>query len=395
MKSITVQEIEKLDPAEIMIVDVRKEEDYRKHTMPYAKNIPPDEVLHHLTDEDRLKSVYVLCYTGENSGAIVEQLEENGYDAANITGGYRAYLRLQLSRLVSQETEMEEKRKEIERSIIKKFRKPIWRNFTKAVQEYQLIQEGDKIAVCISGGKDSMLMAKLLQELQKHGKIPFELVFLVMNPGYNADNWKIIQDNAKVLGIPLTVFESDIFNIVAGVDKNPCYLCARMRRGYLYSHAKSLGCNKIALGHHFDDVIETILMGMLYSGKVETMMPKLHSTNFEGMELIRPLYMVKEADIKAWRDYNRLQFIQCACRFTENCASCGGERGSKRDEMKELIAKFREISDVIELNIFRSVYNINLRTVIGYRKDGRAYHFLDDYDSPEIGAERGDRHDGN
>ena len=186
------------------------------------------------------------------------------------------------------------------------------------------------------------------------------------------------------MGIPLTVFENDIFDIVAGIEKNPCYLCARMRRGYLYSRAKSLGCNKIALGHHFDDVIETILMGMLYSGKVETMMPKLHSRNFEGMELIRPMYMIKEADIKAWRDYNKLHFIQCACRFTENCTSCGGGRGSKRDEMKELIGKFRQISDVIEGNIFKSVQNINLRTVIGYHKDGEKYHFLDDYDSLEI-----------
>jgi tRNA(Ile)-lysidine synthase TilS/MesJ len=307
-------------------------------------------------------------------------LETAGYDAANVEGGYRAYLRLYLNRMVEEEDSIEEKTKEIERSIIKKFRKPICRRFTKAIQEYQLVQEGDKIAVCISGGKDSMLMAKLFQELKKHGKVPFELVFLVMNPGYNADNWKIIQDNAKLLGIPLTVFESDIFDTVAEIDKNPCYLCARMRRGYLYSNAKRLGCNKIALGHHFDDVIETILMGMLYSGKVETMMPKLHSMNFEGMELIRPLYLVKEADIKAWRDYNKLNFIQCACRFTENCVSCGGGRGSKRDEMKELIAGFRETSDVIESNIFKSVHNINLKTVIGYHKNGEYYNFLDDYD---------------
>ena len=268
----------------------------------------------------------------------------------------------------------------IERSIIKKYRKELWTPFIVAVKRYELVQAGDRIAVCISGGKDSMLMAKLMQELQRHGKFPFELVFLVMNPGYNEDNWKIIQDNAKLLDIPLTVFESDIFNIVAEVDRNPCYLCARMRRGYLYSHAKELGCNKIALGHHFDDVIETILMGMLYSGKVETMMPKLHSKNFEGMELIRPLYMVKEADIEAWRDYHQLHFIQCACRFTENCATCGGEKGSKRDEMTELIKHFRQVSDVIEYNIFNSVHNINLRTVIGYHKDDQEYNFLDDYD---------------
>ena len=243
-----------------------------------------------------------------------------------------------------------------------------------------MIQDGDKIAVCISGGKDSMLMAKLFQELERHGKKNFEVVFLVMNPGYNEDNWNIILNNAKLLGIPIQVFDSDIFNIVADVDKSPCYLCARMRRGYLYSHAKELGCNKIALGHHFDDVIETTLMGMLYSGKVETMMPKLHSKNFEGMELIRPMYMVREADIKAWRDYNHLHFIQCACRFTERCATCGGEKGSKRDEMKELIAELRKRCDTIDMNIFNSVHNINLKTVIGYHKGDWSYNFLDDYD---------------
>ena len=380
MKSIAITEIEKIEPHTITIVDIRKEEDYNRSTIPHAVNIPVEKFEDELPVFEKTKPLYVLCYTGEKSEAVVEKLVEAGYDAANIEGGYRAFLRLQLTRLVQEESGMEEKTREIERSLIKKFRKPIWRKFTKAIQEYQLVQERDKIAVCISGGKDSMLMAKLFQELQRHGKIPFELVFLVMNPGYNEDNWKIIQDNAKLLGIPLTVFESDIFNIVAGIDKNPCYLCARMRRGYLYSQAKQLGCNKIALGHHFDDVIETILMGMLYGGKVETMMPKLHSTNFEGMELIRPLYLVKEEDIKAWRDYNRLNFIQCACRFTENCATCGGGRGSKRDEMKELIARFRETSDVIENNIFKSVHNINLRTVIGYHKDGEYYNFLDDYE---------------
>ena len=381
MKFITVTEMERLDPVEITIIDIRKQEDFKRNTMPHAVNIPIEKFEEGLPELDKTKPVYVLCHTGERSQEIAKQLEQAGYDAASITGGYRAFLQLQLSRMMEQEWSLEENRKGIERSLITKFRKSIWRRFTKAIQEYQLIQEGDKIAVCISGGKDSMLMTKLLQELQRHGKISFELIFLVMNPGYNPDNWKIIQDNAKLLGIPLTVFESDIFNIVADIEKNPCYLCARMRRGYLYSRAKELGCNKIALGHHFDDVIETILMGMLYSGKVETMMPKLHSTNFAGMELIRPLYLVKEADIMAWRDYNKLHFIQCACRFTENCATCGGGRGSKRDEMKELIAKFRETSDVIESNIFRSVENINLRKIVGYQKDGQTYHFLDDYES--------------
>lgn len=274
----------------------------------------------------------------------------------------------------------EERTAHIERSLIKKFRKPIWRKFTKAVRDYQLIQEGDKIAVCISGGKDSMIMAKLFQEIQKHGQVKFDLEFLIMNPGYNKENWELILHNAKVMGIPLTVFETDVFNIVEDIVDSPCYLCARMRRGYLYSHAKELGCNKIALGHHFDDVIETILMGMLYSGKVETMMPKLHSKNFEGMELIRPLYLVKEADIVAWCKYNELHFIQCACRFTEKAAMEGNEKLSKRDAVTALINQLREESEIIEKNIFKSVTNINLKTVIGYHKDDWAYNFLDDYE---------------
>ena len=269
----------------------------------------------------------------------------------------------------------------IERSIIKKFRKPIWRAFTRALNTYDLIQEGDKIAVCISGGKDSMLMAKLFQELKKHGKFQFETVFLVMNPGYNADNWKIIQDNAKLLGIPLTVFESDIFDTVATIEQNPCYLCARMRRGHLYAQAKALGCNKIALGHHFDDVIETILMGMLYSGKIETMMPKLHSQNFEGMELIRPMYLIKEDAVKAWRDYNGLQFIQCACRFTENCVSCGGGRGSKRQEIKTLIRRLKRDNPNIEKSIFNSIHNVNIDTMPGYKTDGDYHTFLEKFDA--------------
>ncbi len=282
--------------------------------------------------------------------------------------------------IYAEELTPEERTANIERSLIKKFRKPIWRKFTKAVRDYELIQEGDKIAVCISGGKDSMIMAKLFQEIQRHGQVKFDLEFLIMNPGYNKENWDLIQHNAKVMGIPLTVFETDIFNIVEDIDDSPCYLCARMRRGYLYSHAQALGCNKIALGHHFDDVIETILMGMLYSGKIETMMPKLHSKNFEGMELIRPLYLVKEADIIAWCKYNDLQFIQCACRFTEKAAMEGNEKLSKRDAVTALINQLREESEIIEKNIFKSVTNINLKTVIGYHKDDWAYNFLDDYE---------------
>jgi len=273
-----------------------------------------------------------------------------------------------------------ERYEEIEKSIIKKYRKPIWREFIKGINEYEMIKENDKIAVCISGGKDSMLLAKLMQEIQRHGVIKFELVFLVMDPGYNEINRQKIISNAELLNIPITIFDSDIFDAVANVEKTPCYLCARMRRGYLYSNAQRLGCNKIALGHHFDDVIETILMGMMYSGKIETMMPKLHSKNFEGMQLIRPMYMVKEADIISWKEYNDLQFIQCACRFTENCTMCdNGGGGSKREEMKKLIKKLRLTSDVIDKNIFRSIHNINLTTVIGYHKDGVESSFLDDY----------------
>lgn len=379
MKAITIEELEKLNTNEITVIDVRQEKDFQMGTFNHAMNVPIANLENCIETIPKEKPVFALCYTGDKSIDVVERLEELGFEAANIIGGYRSLLRVQLSRILQEEEAIALRTAEIERSIIKKFRKPIWRKFTKAINDYEFVQEGDKIAVCISGGKDSMLLAKLMQELHKHGKVQFELKFLVMNPGYNEENWKIIQDNAKILGIPLTTFESDIFNIVADIDKNPCYLCARMRRGYLYSHAKELGCNKIALGHHFDDVIETVLMGMLYGGKIETMMPKLHSKNFEGMELIRPLYLVKEEDIKGWRDYNQLHFIQCACRFTENCLSCGGGRGSKRDEMKELIKQFRASSDVIEKNIFKSIHNINLRTVIGYHKDDEVYNFLDDY----------------
>ena len=385
MKSITIESLERANKDKILVVDIRPEDQYQRGTFPGAVNLPMAEFEDRKTELElyKDKEIYLMCHTGERSLEYVQDLIADGYDAGNVTGGYRSYLKLTLTRFVQKDSEeqLAERTREIERSIIKKFRRSVWRPFTKALNEYQLVQEGDKIAVCISGGKDSMLMAKLFQELKRHGKVNFEVVFLVMNPGYNEDNWNIILNNAKLLGIPLTVFESDIFDTVATIDKNPCYLCARMRRGYLYSKAKELGCNKIALGHHFDDVIETILMGMLYSAKIETMMPKLHSQNFEGMELIRPMYMIKEEGIKAWRDYNKLQFIQCACRFTENCSTCGGGRKSKRDEMKELVEQFRNISSVIDTNIFNSIHNINLNTVIGYHKDDMKYNFLDDYDT--------------
>lgn len=269
----------------------------------------------------------------------------------------------------------------IERSIIKKYRKDIWNKFVMGIKEYKMINDGDRIAVCISGGKDSMLMAKCLQHLQKYSDTRFELEFLVMNPGYNEVNRQKIIDNARLMNIPIHMFETRIFNIVAGVNNNPCYLCARMRRGHLYKNAQELGCNKIALGHHFDDVIETILMGMIYGGQVQTMMPKFHSKNFKGMELIRPLYMVREKHIKDWVRYNGLEFIQCACRFTEEYSKLENKGElSKRQEIKALIAKLAQGNEFVETNIFKSVYNVNLRTVIEYEYKGKRYNFLDTYD---------------
>ena len=382
MKTITIEELLQLDQNTITVLDVRPADAYTRGSVPGAVSIPLAEVEERMEELPKEKPVYVLCHTGEWSVDAVYELEAAGYDAANIEGGYRSFLRKKLSEFVQDENTTGEKQKEIERSIIKKFRKGIWRKFTKGIREYDLIQDGDKIAVCISGGKDSMLMAKLFQELKRHGQQNFEVVYLVMNPGYNPFNYQVILDNAQFLNVPITVFESEIFDIVASEEQSPCYLCARMRRGYLYSKAKELGCNKIALGHHFDDVIETILMGMLYGAQIQTMMPKLHSTNFEGMELIRPLYLVREEDIIRWRDYNHLQFIQCACRFTESCASCGGtEKGSKRAEIKALIKELSAKSPYIEKNIFRSVENVNLNTIVAYKQNGQKHSFLEDYDS--------------
>ena len=376
----TIEELQE-DTREKQIIDIRDKADFDKETYPGAVNIYWEELEEHMDKIRKDCPVYLLCYTGQKSEEIAQELNEQGYEVYSIKNGYRAWLKIKLSKMMADHNAAEQRTKDIERSIIKKFRKPIWRRFTKAIREYELVQDGDKIAVCISGGKDSMLMAKLFQELSRHGKKNFEVVFLVMNPGYNEINYQTIKDNAKILNVPITVFESDIFNIVAAEEQSPCYLCARMRRGYLYSKAKELGCNKIALGHHYDDVIETILMGMLYGAQVQTMMPKLHSTNFEGMELIRPLYLIREADIIHWVNYNDLHFIQCACRFTEHCASCGGtEKGSKRAEIKELIHELAKKDPVIEYNIFRSVENVNLNTVIGYKQDGVRHNFLDTYD---------------
>lgn len=271
----------------------------------------------------------------------------------------------------------------IERSIIKKYRKTIWNNFVASVQEYDLISEGDKIAVCISGGKDSMLMAVCMRNLQRYSKVKFDLVYLVMNPGYTDANAEKIVENAEILKLPITVFKSDIFDVTERCGGAPCYLCARMRRGCLYSKAKDLGCNKIALGHHFNDVIETVLMSMMYSSEIKTMLPKLHSTNFEGMELIRPLYKVKEQDIISWSKYNGLEFLQCACKMTEKNSDL--ENASKRKETKQLIADILKFNPEADDNIFRSLHNVNLATIPGYRDrdSGKLYTFKEIYNKEQ------------
>lgn len=357
-----------------LIIDIRDELSFEYGHIDGAVNIPAEKL--DKSDLPKDKKLLICCKSGLISDTEAEKLRELGYDAENLEGGYYGWLREKLSKEV-----VEDISQDAERSIQKKFRKEIWNRFTQSVNEYELIKPNDRIAVCISGGKDSMLMAKLIQMLHRHSKFPFEVKFLVMDPGYSPANREIIERNAKRLGIPITVFESDIFDSVYNVEKNPCYLCARMRRGHLYSKAQELGCNKIALGHHYDDVIETILMSMLYGGQIQTMMPKLNSTNFEGMQLIRPLYMVREDDIKRWRDYNGLRFIQCACKFTDTCTTCNNEENlSKRVEVKELIRTLKAKNPFVESNIFKSVENVNLDTVVAYKQGGVRHHFLDTYD---------------
>ena len=380
---LSVQELFAMPENSYQLVDIRDERAPSYGVIPGSVALSAEE-LPESQEIDKNKTVVIYCQKGEMSVPAAEALQEAGVDAKSLNGGYLAWLMEAMKQ--KEEAKKEEETPEyveIEQSIRKKFRKTIWCRFTRAVREYELVKEGDKIAVCISGGKDSMLMAKLFQELKRHNKFNFEVVFLVMDPGYSPANRQIIEANAKRMNIPITIFESDIFDAVFNIEKSPCYLCARMRRGHLYSKAKELGCNKIALGHHYDDVIETILMGMLYGAQMQTMMPKLHSTNFEGMELIRPLYLIREDDIKKWRDSNDLHFIQCACKFTDTCSTCGGENTSKRVEVKNLIRQLKETNPFVESNIFKSVENVNLSTVIAYKKDGVKHHFLDDYDRIE------------
>ena len=374
--SISVKELNKLDKETYELIDIRSDAEIAHGVMPGAIQVSVDEIENN-DKIDYSKKLVIVCARGKNSIDIADELKAKGLDAVSLEGGYIGWLLEDMKN-----READDFAKNVEQSIRKKFKKKIWSKFTKAINEYELVKEGDCIAVCISGGKDSMLMAKLFQELKLHNKFPFEVKFVVMDPGYSPENRKVIEENARKLKIPIHIFESDIFESVYHIEKSPCYLCARMRRGYLYNFAKELGCNKIALGHHYDDVIETILMGMLYGAQVQTMMPKLHSTNFEGMELIRPMYLIREDDIKHWRDYNGLHFIQCACKFTDTCTTCNpdGVTKSKRMETKQLIAKMKEINPYVESNIFKSVENVNLKTIIAYKKDGVKHSFLDTYD---------------
>ncbi len=379
--SITIAELKNRDKDSYQLIDIRDAIEISHGAVPDAIAVPAEEI-ETSSEVDKDKLLVIFCARGVVSIDVAEHLKEKGYQAESLEGGYAAWLLDVMSK-----PEEQNKAKNVELSLRKKFKKSIWSKFTKAINTYELVKPGDKIAVCISGGKDSMLMAKCFQELKLHNKFEFEVKFLVMDPGYSEANRKVIEENAKSLNIPITIFESDIFESVFTVEKSPCYLCARMRRGHLYHFAQELGCNKIALGHHYDDVIETILMGMLYGAQVQTMMPKLHSTNFEGMELIRPLYLVREDDIKAWRDYNGLHFIQCACKFTDTCTTCNNENRSKRVEIKELIQTLKQVNPYVEGNIFKSVENVNLDTVVAWKQHGEKHHFLDAYDRKNICTE--------
>lgn len=381
MREVSISELERMEEGSFLLIDTRSSDNVRYGRIPGAIHISETELMENAARYARElpdgRKLIVYCQRGVRSIAVSEALADCGRECFSLAGGYLAWLRATTNKM----EDRQERQEKAEDSIRGKFHKQLFSPFAKACKEYRLVEDGDRIAVCISGGKDSMLMAKLFQELQRHRKISFDLLFLVMDPGYNGDNRRLLEYNAETLGVPITVFESTIFDVVDTVEKNPCYLCARMRRGYLYSKAKELGCNKIALGHHYDDVIETILMGMLHGGQVQTMMPKLHSTNFEGMELIRPMYLIREADICRWRDWSELHFLQCACHFTDTCTTCheDGTTASKRLETKKLIAALKETNPQIEANIFKSVSNVNLNTVIAYKKDGVRHHFLEEY----------------
>lgn len=377
IREISPEEWEKEEYKNFTAIDIRDEAEYELGHIDNALWMSISDLLREDRALDKSKAYLLYCKYGTISRELGERLLDEGYRVANLSGGYGQYILMKIK-----SASENERREEIEKSLRKKFKKSVFTPFAKAINDFALIQEGDNICVCISGGKDSMIMTKLFQELKRHNKFPFSVQFLCMDPGYNEYNRKIIEENAKLLGIPLQFFESDIFESVFEIESSPCYVCARMRRGHLYSKARELGCNKIALGHHFDDVIETVLMGMLYSGQFQAMMPKLHSTNFPGMELIRPLYYVREDDIKHWRDYNKLNFIQCACKFTETCSTChtDGTTSSKRLETKKLIAELKKTNPFIEKNIFRSTENVSKQTILGLKDKGIKHSFLEWYD---------------
>lgn len=372
---LTPKQLLALPPQDYLLIDMRNSADREYGTIPGSVACSAEQLLQE--PPQTAQKLVIFCAHGVLSVEVAEQLCQKGLSAYSLQGGYLAWLRLTM-----QQQEQEDYCFKVEQSLRKKFKKDILSRFVKALKEYRLVNAGDKVAVCISGGKDSMLMAKLFQELKRHSAVPFEVEYLVMDPGYNPQNRAIIEENARRLQIPIKIFETNIFESVYRVEKSPCYLCARMRRGHLYHHAQQLGCNKIALGHHYNDVIETILMGMLHGAQIQTMMPKLHSTNFKGMELIRPLYLVREESIKAWRNYNNLHFIQCACKFTDTCTTCNnGENHSKRQETKELIRALKQSNPNVEKCIFKSVENVNLNTVIAYKQNGLRHHFLENYDT--------------
>jgi tRNA 2-thiocytidine biosynthesis protein TtcA len=387
---ITSAELDALSSDDYLLVDTRDHEDYEHGFIPGCVLFSPEQVRDYadgrqLTPFSQDKRIVLYCRYGTVTRELAEELQEKGYPAQSLSGGYGSWALYAIQKQAQNET----LREEIELSLQKgRFHKDLLNPFARAVLKYNMIQDGDHIAVCISGGKDSMVMAKLFQEFRRHGQFHFDLTFLCMDPGYNEANRHIIESNAQLLGIPLVFFETTIFDTVYQIKSSPCYLCARMRRGHLYKQAKELGCNKIALGHHFDDVIETALMGMLYSGQWEAMLPKLKSTNFDGMQLIRPLYFIREDDIKAWRDRNHLHFIQCACHFTDTCTTCAvtpdkeGESsrtGHKRAETKRIIAELKKNNPGLETNIFHATENVCLDKLLGYKKDGIKHSFLENF----------------
>lgn len=372
---ISVEQLKQWNKNEYILVDMRDEQEALKNPIENSLVLDAGQIVEY--PFEATKKIVVVCAHGQLSIPIVVQLEAKGYHAYSLAGGYVSIVMDKMKKQVADDFCTK-----VERSIIKTYRRKIWSKFTKAIRDYELVKEGDRIAVCISGGKDSMLMAKCFQELHKHSLVHFDVKYIVMDPGYSPENREVIEKNAQRLNIPIEIFESDIFDSVFNIQKNPCYVCARMRRGHLYNYAKNIGCNKIALGHHYDDVIETILMSMLYGGQIQTMMPKLHSNHFEGMEVIRPLYLIREDDIKTWAKHNELYFIQCACKFTDTCSSeaCLTRPKSKRVEVKNLIKEMKKTNPFVEQNIFKSVENVSLKTVIAYKDDEKKHHFLDTYD---------------